>query len=136
DSKVEVVFDDTANLRISTSGKDRDIPTGYWNDRLANLTLILVGLRVLRDNFAYKEYGIRLMLAPRSARALHEKDFSEESIERAGGKNQPMKAVKSSSHVSIVEFSKFPSQVFMLHTSFDLQSSKYYGVYEGRIGMK
>nr|GEU89826.1 hypothetical protein [Tanacetum cinerariifolium] len=31
------------------------------------------GLRVLRDTFAYKEYGIRLMLAPRSAKALHEK---------------------------------------------------------------
>nr|GEX05010.1 hypothetical protein [Tanacetum cinerariifolium]GEX05018.1 hypothetical protein [Tanacetum cinerariifolium] len=31
------------------------------------------GLRVLRDSFAYKEYGIRLMLAPRSAKALHEK---------------------------------------------------------------
>ncbi|GJV81732.1 hypothetical protein Tco_1517602 [Tanacetum coccineum] len=26
-----------------------------------------------RDNFAYKEYGMRLMLAPRSAKALHEK---------------------------------------------------------------
>nr|GFB49169.1 hypothetical protein [Tanacetum cinerariifolium] len=31
------------------------------------------GLRVSRDSFAYKEYGIRLMLAPRSAKALHEK---------------------------------------------------------------
>nr|GEZ39050.1 hypothetical protein [Tanacetum cinerariifolium] len=31
------------------------------------------GLRVSRDSFAYKEYGIRLMMAPRSARALHEK---------------------------------------------------------------
>ncbi|GKD39084.1 hypothetical protein Tco_1259291, partial [Tanacetum coccineum] len=31
------------------------------------------GLRVLRDSFAYKEYGIRLMMAPRSARALQEK---------------------------------------------------------------
>ncbi|GKD96807.1 hypothetical protein Tco_1380704, partial [Tanacetum coccineum] len=51
------------------------IPTGYWNDQLANLTLILVGLRVSRDNFAYKEYGMRLMLAPRSARSLHEKSL-------------------------------------------------------------
>ncbi|GJZ34477.1 hypothetical protein Tco_0580294, partial [Tanacetum coccineum] len=49
------------------------IPIGYWNDLSANLTLILVGLRVSRDNFAYKEYGIRLMLAPRSAKALQEK---------------------------------------------------------------
>nr|GFA80793.1 hypothetical protein [Tanacetum cinerariifolium] len=32
-----------------------------------------IGLRVFRDSFAYKEYGIRLMLAPRSAKALHEK---------------------------------------------------------------
>nr|GEY51549.1 hypothetical protein [Tanacetum cinerariifolium] len=31
------------------------------------------GLRVSRDSFAYKEYGIRLMLAPRSAKALQEK---------------------------------------------------------------
>ncbi|GJT91810.1 putative reverse transcriptase domain-containing protein [Tanacetum coccineum] len=49
------------------------IPTGYWNDRSTNLTLILVGLRVSRDSFAYKEYSIRLMLAPRSAKALQEK---------------------------------------------------------------
>nr|GEY31414.1 ribonuclease H-like domain-containing protein [Tanacetum cinerariifolium] len=32
-----------------------------------------IGLRVLRDSFAYKEYGIRLMIAPRSAKALQEK---------------------------------------------------------------
>nr|GEV19392.1 hypothetical protein [Tanacetum cinerariifolium] len=31
------------------------------------------GLRVSRDNFTYKEYGMRFMLSPRSARALHEK---------------------------------------------------------------
>nr|GEZ21184.1 YTH domain-containing protein [Tanacetum cinerariifolium] len=49
------------------------IPTGYWNGMSANLTLVLVGLRVFRDNFAYKEYGMRLMQAPRSAKALHEK---------------------------------------------------------------
>nr|GEY60354.1 reverse transcriptase [Tanacetum cinerariifolium] len=49
------------------------IPIGYWNDMSANLTLILVGLRVSRDSFAYKEYDIRLMLAPRSAKALQEK---------------------------------------------------------------
>nr|GEY00545.1 reverse transcriptase domain-containing protein [Tanacetum cinerariifolium] len=30
---------------------------GYWNDQPANLTLILVSLRVSRDKFAYKEYG-------------------------------------------------------------------------------
>nr|GEY87788.1 hypothetical protein [Tanacetum cinerariifolium] len=49
------------------------IPTEYWNDWSANLTHILLGLRVSRDNFAYKEYGMRLMLAPRSAKAMHEK---------------------------------------------------------------
>ncbi|GKA17502.1 hypothetical protein Tco_0697339 [Tanacetum coccineum] len=49
------------------------IPTGYWNDLSANLTLILVGLRISSDNLAYSEYGIRLMLAPRSAKALQEK---------------------------------------------------------------
>ncbi|GJS86745.1 hypothetical protein Tco_0769381 [Tanacetum coccineum] len=31
------------------------------------------GLRVSRDSFAYKDYGLRLMLAPRSAKALQEK---------------------------------------------------------------
>nr|GEV63663.1 hypothetical protein [Tanacetum cinerariifolium] len=49
------------------------IPTGYWNDLSANLMLILGGLRVLSDNLAYSEYDIRLMLAPRSAKALQEK---------------------------------------------------------------
>ncbi|GJW49403.1 hypothetical protein Tco_0090754 [Tanacetum coccineum] len=49
------------------------ILTGYWNDQSANLTLILVGLTVLRDSFAYKEYDIRLMRAPRLAKALQEK---------------------------------------------------------------
>nr|GEZ81446.1 hypothetical protein [Tanacetum cinerariifolium] len=60
------------NLPTSTS-MFLPIPTGYWNDLSANITLILVGLRVSRDNLAYREYGIRLMLAPRSAKALHEK---------------------------------------------------------------
>ncbi|GKC01303.1 hypothetical protein Tco_0987439 [Tanacetum coccineum] len=49
------------------------IPIRHWNDLSANLTLILVGLRVLRDSFAYREYGIRFMLAPRSAKALQKK---------------------------------------------------------------
>ncbi|GJY05218.1 hypothetical protein Tco_0371158 [Tanacetum coccineum] len=61
-------------LRIMKSAGKANLPTsmsiflaitiGYWNDQSANLTLILVGLRVLRDNSAYKEYGMRLMLAP------------------------------------------------------------------------
>nr|GEW40250.1 hypothetical protein [Tanacetum cinerariifolium] len=46
---------------------------GYWNDRSANLSFILVGLRVLRDSFVYREYGIRLMLVPRSDKGLQEK---------------------------------------------------------------
>ncbi|GKC45803.1 hypothetical protein Tco_1063525 [Tanacetum coccineum] len=60
------------NLPTSTS-KFSAIPTGYWNDLSANLMLILVGLRLLRDNLTYSEYGIRLMLAPRLAKALKEK---------------------------------------------------------------
>nr|GEW63752.1 hypothetical protein [Tanacetum cinerariifolium] len=60
------------NLPTSTSIFSA-IPTGYWNDLSANLTLILVGLRVSRDRFTYKEYVIRLMLAPRSAKVLQEK---------------------------------------------------------------
>nr|GEV11402.1 hypothetical protein [Tanacetum cinerariifolium] len=46
---------------------------GYWKDLSANLTLIFVGLRVPMESFAYKEYGIRFMLARRSAKALQEK---------------------------------------------------------------
>nr|GEY08675.1 hypothetical protein [Tanacetum cinerariifolium] len=38
-----------------------------------NNKISMKGLRVLKDSFAYKEYGIRLMLAPRSAKALQEK---------------------------------------------------------------
>nr|GEU69272.1 hypothetical protein [Tanacetum cinerariifolium] len=49
------------------------IPTRYYNDRSASRTLILVGLRALRDNFAYREYGMRLILALRSDKALQEK---------------------------------------------------------------
>ncbi|GJU39417.1 hypothetical protein Tco_1192374 [Tanacetum coccineum] len=49
------------------------ILTGYWNDLSASLTVTLVGLRVSIDSFAYNEYDIRLMLAPRSAKALQEK---------------------------------------------------------------
>ncbi|GJU37437.1 hypothetical protein Tco_1185791 [Tanacetum coccineum] len=59
------------NLPTSTSIFSA-IPTGYWND-LSALTLIWVGLRVSRDSSAYSEYRIRLMLAPRSAKALQEK---------------------------------------------------------------
>ncbi|GJX25304.1 hypothetical protein Tco_0231600 [Tanacetum coccineum] len=60
------------NLPTSTSIFSA-IPTGYWNDLYVNLTLILVGLRFSRDNLAYSEYGMRLMLAPRSAKAFQEK---------------------------------------------------------------
>ncbi|GKB66993.1 hypothetical protein Tco_0928405 [Tanacetum coccineum] len=67
-----IVFFHFKNNKIDTKGEFTTstsifsaIPTGHWNDRSANLTLILVGLRVLRDTFAYKEYGMRLMLAPR-----------------------------------------------------------------------
>ncbi|GKE17278.1 hypothetical protein Tco_1424855, partial [Tanacetum coccineum] len=75
-----VVFFHFENNEISKKGEFTTstsifsaIPTGYWNDLSANLTLILVGLRVSRDSFAYKEYGIRLMLALGSAKALQEK---------------------------------------------------------------
>ncbi|GJQ93419.1 hypothetical protein Tco_0004558 [Tanacetum coccineum] len=46
----------------SSCVKNNAIPTGYWNDLSANLTLILVGLRVSSDNFAYSEYGIRVVM--------------------------------------------------------------------------
>ncbi|GKD06375.1 hypothetical protein Tco_1181349 [Tanacetum coccineum] len=72
------------NLPTSTSIFSA-IPTGYWNDLSANLTLILVGLRVSRDSFAYKEYGIRLMLAPRSAKALQENVLKLHGIRKLPG---------------------------------------------------
>nr|GEV53682.1 hypothetical protein [Tanacetum cinerariifolium] len=59
--------------RRASKSSSRISSMTYWNDWSANLTLILVGLKVSRDNFTYKEYGMRLMLAPRSAKALHEK---------------------------------------------------------------
>ncbi|GKE70646.1 hypothetical protein Tco_1528718, partial [Tanacetum coccineum] len=49
------------------------VPIRYWNDRSPSLTLILVDLRASRDNFAYREDDIRLMLASRSVKALQEK---------------------------------------------------------------
>ncbi|GKE25739.1 hypothetical protein Tco_1441123, partial [Tanacetum coccineum] len=58
--------------QVKDESKDH-YPKWYWNDLFANLTLILVGLRVSRDSLTYNEYGIRLMLAPRSAKALQEK---------------------------------------------------------------
>nr|GEX62949.1 hypothetical protein [Tanacetum cinerariifolium] len=58
---------------MKTNNPSPSVEKGYWNDRYANVTLILVSLRVSRDNFAHTEYDIRLMLAPRSAKALQEK---------------------------------------------------------------
>nr|GEY73110.1 hypothetical protein [Tanacetum cinerariifolium] len=60
------------NLPTSTSIFSA-IPIECWNDLSTNITLILVGLRVSRDKLAYREYGMRLMQAPMSAKALHEK---------------------------------------------------------------
>ncbi|GJX30142.1 hypothetical protein Tco_0238221 [Tanacetum coccineum] len=60
------------NLPTSTS-MFSVIPTEYCNDRSGNCTLILVGLTVSRDSFGDREYGIRLMLTLRSAKALEEK---------------------------------------------------------------
>nr|GEW29813.1 hypothetical protein [Tanacetum cinerariifolium] len=90
------------------------------------------GLRVLRDNLAYSDYGIRLMLAPTLAKALQEKvllklhgirkrlgslslessDFSEKSVKKYWGKNRLMKAVRSSSYVSILPSLSSSSHVF------------------------
>nr|GEX66767.1 reverse transcriptase domain-containing protein [Tanacetum cinerariifolium] len=43
------------------------------------------GLGASRDSFAYKEYGIRLMLAPRSAKALQEKVLKFHGIRKLPG---------------------------------------------------
>nr|GEV63880.1 hypothetical protein [Tanacetum cinerariifolium] len=56
------------------------------------------GLRVSRDSFSYKEYGISLKLSPRS--------------KRARGKNQLMKAVRSSSYILIVPSLSSSNHVF------------------------
>ncbi|GKE28200.1 hypothetical protein Tco_1443584 [Tanacetum coccineum] len=73
-SSISRITKSARKVNLSTSSSIFSvIPTGYWNDQSANLTLVLVGLRVSREKFAYKEYDIRLMLAPRSAKALQEK---------------------------------------------------------------
>ncbi|GKE55154.1 hypothetical protein Tco_1490310 [Tanacetum coccineum] len=46
------------------------IPRGYWMDLSASSKLILVGLGSPSPSFSYIEYGIRLMLVPKSAKAL------------------------------------------------------------------
>ncbi|GKF75975.1 hypothetical protein Tco_0225419, partial [Tanacetum coccineum] len=50
------------------------IPIGYWYVWLAKRILILVGFEVFPESEAYSEYGIRLMLAPRSAKANYSID--------------------------------------------------------------
>nr|GEX79147.1 hypothetical protein [Tanacetum cinerariifolium] len=44
------------------------------------------GLRVSRDSFAYKEYGMRLMLEPRSTKALQEKVLKLHGIRKLSRK--------------------------------------------------
>nr|GEU32544.1 retrovirus-related Pol polyprotein from transposon TNT 1-94 [Tanacetum cinerariifolium] len=82
------------------------IPTGYWNDLSANITLILAGLRVSGYSFAYKEYGIRLMLASRSAKALQEKVLKLHGIRKLTGLSEGGSAVHKRENVTTIKESK------------------------------
>nr|GEU87429.1 hypothetical protein [Tanacetum cinerariifolium] len=57
-------------VKKGSSQDDRNFTLFFYFE---NNKISREGLRVSRDTFAYKEYGIRLMLAPRSASALQEK---------------------------------------------------------------
>ncbi|GJW35889.1 hypothetical protein Tco_0058809 [Tanacetum coccineum] len=52
-------------------GTSSAIPIGSEIDRSANSSVMQVGVSSGRERFFQTEYGIRLMLAPRSAKALH-----------------------------------------------------------------
>nr|GEU94156.1 hypothetical protein [Tanacetum cinerariifolium] len=73
-SKIEL-FLFNLNNRISSVKKGSSQDEGNFDIffHFENNEISRKGLRVSRDSFAYKEYGIRLMLAPRSAKALQEK---------------------------------------------------------------
>nr|GEV91085.1 xylulose kinase-1 [Tanacetum cinerariifolium] len=77
------------------------------------------GLSVSRDNFTYKEYEMRFMLAPSQSSVGDlfscwemAQISSRSQSKRAGGKNQLMKAIRSSYHVSIVPSLSLSSHVF------------------------
>nr|GFA63040.1 hypothetical protein [Tanacetum cinerariifolium] len=148
-SKIELLLFDSNHCIDSVkrrSSQDNGNFTVFFH--FENKEIDRKGLRVLRDNFAYKEYGMRLMLAPRSAKALHKKallklhgirklpgssiiavgitveviivktsmtegtNFFEESVKKSWGKNRLMKAVRSSSYVSIVPSLNSSNHVF------------------------
>nr|GFA18994.1 hypothetical protein [Tanacetum cinerariifolium] len=73
-SKIELFLFDSNNCiisvkkRLSQDKRNFAIFFHFKNNKTGRK-----GLRVSRDNFAYKEYGIRLMLAPRSTKPLQEK---------------------------------------------------------------
>ncbi|GJW05232.1 hypothetical protein Tco_1564088 [Tanacetum coccineum] len=73
-SKIELFLFDLNNCICSvkkwSSQDERNFATFFYFE---NNEISRKGIRVSRDSLAYKEYGIRLMLAPRSAKALQEK---------------------------------------------------------------
>ncbi|GKD29768.1 hypothetical protein Tco_1240546, partial [Tanacetum coccineum] len=73
-SKIELFLFNSNNCISSVkkwSSQDEGNFTVFFHFK--NNKISRKGLRVLRDSLAYNEYGIRLMLAPRSAKALQEK---------------------------------------------------------------
>ncbi|KAJ0622734.1 hypothetical protein HanIR_Chr01g0024021 [Helianthus annuus] len=62
----------TGKTNLSTLTRRFSImPRGYLTDLSASDKDMRVGDNSPRPNLSYKEYGIRFILAPRSARALH-----------------------------------------------------------------
>nr|GEX74718.1 hypothetical protein [Tanacetum cinerariifolium] len=75
-SKIELLLFDS-NHCISSVKKRSSQDTGNFTVffHFKNKKIVRKGLRVSRDNFKCKEYDIRLMLAPRPAKAFHEKSL-------------------------------------------------------------
>nr|GEW20179.1 putative reverse transcriptase domain-containing protein [Tanacetum cinerariifolium] len=72
-SKIELfLFNSNYCISGVKKGSSQDERNVVIFFRFENNEIGRKGLRVLRDSFAYKEYGIRLMLEPRSAKSLHE----------------------------------------------------------------
>ncbi|GJV17790.1 hypothetical protein Tco_1363113 [Tanacetum coccineum] len=72
-SKIELFLFNSNNCISSVKKGSSQDERNFAIFHFENNEIDRKGLRVSRDSFAYKEYGIRLMLALRSARALHEK---------------------------------------------------------------
>ncbi|GJY23374.1 hypothetical protein Tco_0397032 [Tanacetum coccineum] len=65
------IVDASLSTLVTNRKTSSAIPIGSEIDRSANSSVMQVGVSSGRERFFQTEYGIRLMLAPRSAKALH-----------------------------------------------------------------